>query len=234
MAYFVSRDGIDVKNLGPAAVESLIVSGSLGSYSSLFHLSESDFYSAGIGEAMTDKIMASIERCKKLPFKKVLRAVGIPEIGDSTARDLAQFYPSFDALFKAEAADLQRIPGVGPAVVESIGQLDLAQMHDFLALDKILTYEAEKFQMAEVQDLAGKTVVVSGSDFAGKTRKEMETDVISRGAKLSKSVSKKTDILFAGIGAGPDKVKTVKELGFVAVDDIKWVNPNALTRIEPL
>ena len=233
MAYFVSRDGIDVKNLGPAAVESLIVSGSLGSFSSLFHLTESDFYNAGIGEAMTDKIMASIERCKKLPFKKVLRAVGIPEVGDSTARDLALFYSSFKELFEAKAEDIERIPDIGPAVSASLAKAFESNGADYLALDKILTYEADTVLKAEIQDLAGKTVVVSGSDFDGKSRKEMEADVISRGAKLSKSVSKKTDILFAGVGAGPDKVKTAKELGFV-VDGIMMTNPNSLTRILPL
>src|SRR5690606_6887995 len=60
MTYFVSRDGIDVKHLGPAAVEALIATGSLASFSSLFHLSESDFYAAGLGESMTEKILSSI------------------------------------------------------------------------------------------------------------------------------------------------------------------------------
>lgn len=233
MVYFVSRDGIDVKHLGPAAVESLIVTGVLGSFSSLFYLTEHDFYAAGIGEAMTDKIMASIEGCKKLPFYKVLRAVGIPEIGDVTARALADRFPSFDKLMGASEEDLLSIQDIGPAVVASITTLSDEMTGDLLGLDRILTYIDVVIPKAEVQDLAGKTVVVTGSNFDGKSRREMEGDVVARGAKLTKSISKSTDIVFAGIGAGPDKIKKVKELSFIE-DGIKWVNPNSITRIESI
>lgn len=230
MSYFVSRDGIDVKNLGPAAVESLIAVGSLGSFSSLFYLGEQDFYAAGIGEAMTDKIISGLNRCKKIPFFKVLRAVGINGVGDSTARDLSERFPTFADLGKASFKTLQEVDDVGPTVATNIMLTFCANDADLLALDKIFTYTEYNIKKAEVQDLAGKTVVVSGSDFDGKTRKQLEEDVIGRGAKLSKNVSKNTDILFAGTGYGPDKVKTAKELGFIE-DGIKFTNPNSLTRI---
>lgn len=228
MAYFVSRDGIDVKNLGPAAVESLIATGVLGSFSSLFYLTEQDFYAAGIGEAMTDKIIAGLNRCKKLPFYKALRAVGIPDVGDSTARALAQRFPSFRELGKASFKTLQEVDDVGPAVATSIMLTYVANDSDLHALDSIFTYTDVVTPKAAVQDLAGKTVVVSGSDFDGLTRRAMEDDVFSRGGKLTKSVSKNTDILYAGIGAGPDKVRKAKELGFIE-DGIKFTNPNSLT-----
>lgn len=230
MSYFVSRDGIDVKNLGPAAVESLIAVGSVGSFSSLFHLSEQDFYAAGIGEAMTDKIISGLTRCKKLPFYKALRAVGIPNVADSTARALAARFPSFRDLGKASFKTLQEVDDVGPTVATSIMLTFIANDRDLHALDSIFTYTDAVIPKAEVQDLAGKTVVVSGSDFDGKTRKAMEDDVYARGGKLTKSVSKNTDILYAGIGAGPDKVKKAKELGFIE-DGITFTNPNSLTRI---
>jgi DNA ligase (NAD+) len=230
MAYFVSRDGIDVKNLGPAAVESLIAVGSLGSFSSLFYLGEQDFYAAGLGEAMTDKIIAGLNRCKKLPFYKALRAVGIPDVGDSTARALAARFPSFRDLGKASFKTLQEVDDVGPAVATSIMLTYVANDIDLHALDSVFTYTDVVIPKAEVQDLAGKTVVVSGSDFDGLTRRAMEDDVISRGGKLTKSVSKNTDILYAGVGAGPDKVKKAKELHFIQ-DGIKFTNPNSLTTI---
>lgn len=230
MVYFVSRDGIDVKHLGPAAVESLIVSGVLGSFSSLFYLDEQDFYAAGIGESMTDKIMGSIQRCKKLPFYKVLRAVGIAEVGDSTARALAVRFPNFEQLSTATAEMLQEVDDVGPTVAASVIDAFAQRGNDLLALDTILTYTDEIIKKAEVQDLAGKTVVVTGSDFDGLNRKAMEESVISRGGKLVKSVSKKVDIIFAGTGAGPDKVKQAKELGFFE-DGLMLVNPNTITPI---
>lgn len=214
MIYFVSRAGIDVKHLGPAAVESLIVSGSLASFSSLFHLSEQDFYAAGIGESMTDKIMTSIERCKKLPFYKVLRAVGIPEVGDSTARALSARYRNFAALAAATKEELETVDDVGPVVADKIAGSFSTKGTDLLALDKILTYTDEIIKKAEVQDLADKTVVVTGSDFDGLNRKAMEESVIARGGKLVKSVSKNVDIVFAGTGAGPDKIKKALDLGF--------------------
>lgn len=230
MSYFVSRDGIDVKHLGPAAVESLIVTGVLGSFSSLFYLREEDFYAAGIGEAMTDKIMASISAAKTLPFFKVLRAVGIPDLGDSTARSIAAKFPSFHALLSSSDEDLLAIADVGPETVKNIRTIGDAAESDMTSLDKILTYVQPVSVKADVQDLAGKTVVVTGSDFDGKSRKEMEADVIARGAKLTKSVSKNTDIVFAGKGAGPDKLIQARSLDFFT-DGIMLVNPNSKTRI---
>ncbi|MNO39197.1 DNA ligase [compost metagenome] len=196
----------------------------------MFYLSEQDFYAAGIGEAMTDKIIGGLARCKKLPFYKALRAVGIPDVGDSTARALAERFPSFRELGKASFKALQEVDDVGPAVATSIMLTYVANDSDLHALDTIFTYTDVAVVKAEVQDLAGKTCVVSGSDFDGLTRRAMEDDVISRGGKLTKSVSKNTDILYAGIGAGPDKVRKAKELGFIE-DGIKFTNPNSLTRI---
>lgn len=224
MVYFVSRDGIDVKNLGPAAVEALIASGSLCSFSSLFYLTESDFYAAGFSETMTDKIMASIAKAKTLPFYKVLRAVGIADVGDSTARALAARFPSFDAIATAQPEELMEIQDVGTAVMTSIGEAKVLNDSDFKALDKLLTYTDEVIKKAEVQDLAGLAIVVTGSSFSGRSRKAMEENVISRGGRVAKSVSKNTDAIIVGDGAGPDKITKAKILGFIEVPD-GFLNP---------
>lgn len=217
MAHFVSRDGIDVKYMGPAVVEALIVSGSLGSFNSLFYLNEDDFYQAGVGSAMTAKILDNISKVKTIPFFKVLRAVGLPEIGDSTARSLAEKFHSFVELMSASEEDITSIADIGPAVVSSIMTLDDLQAGDLTNLDKTLTYVETKRPKAEQQDLAGMTVVVTGSVFEGRSRKEMEEWVQARGAKLSKSVSKNTDVIYVGAGAGPDKLKKAKALGITQV-----------------
>lgn len=227
MSYFVSRDGIDVKNLGPSAVEALINTGSLGSFSSLFYLDEKDFYLAGIGSSMASKILSSIERCKVIPFYKVLRSVGIRDVGDSTARALAAKFHDFEALSKAIPLELQEIPDVGPVVAQSIVDTFNLDGSDLLALDCILTYTDEVIKKADHQDLTGLTVVVTGSSFDGKSRKEMEDEVISRGAKLSKSVSKNTDIVFLGSGYGPDKYNSAKLLGFEELGGM-LINPKTL------
>lgn len=224
MTYFVSRDGIDVKHLGPATVEALIAVGSLSSFSSLFFLSEQDFYDAGVGESVTDKIVASLFKAKTLPFYKALRSVGIPNVADSTARDLAEVYPDFTSLKQANVKELAEISGIGVETALYIVKAFEMAGTDLMALDKTLTYVTATVSKDPIQDLLGKTVVVSGSNFNGMTRKEMEHYVMSRGAKLTKKVSKNTDILYAGIGAGPDKVSTAKSLGFIS-DDIEYINP---------
>lgn len=226
MAFYVSREGVDVKNLGPAAVEALIAVGSLGSFSSLYHLGEQDFYAAGIGESMTDKIMAAIHRSKTLPFSKVLRAIGIPEVGDNTSKQLAKRYHSFEELSKASFKELQEVDDVGSTIALNIMEAFVYIGSDLAALDRTLTYITPIIKQADVQDLANKTVVVTGSSFDGLSRKEMEESVVSRGAKLSKNISKNTDIVFAGTGAGPDKVKKALDLGFI-VNGIEYINPKA-------
>ncbi len=230
MIYFVSRSGIDVKHLGPAAVEALIAVGSLASFSSLFQLSESDFYAAGLGESMTEKILSSINQAKSQPFYKVLRAVGIPEVGDSTARALAAYYPSFEALGAASEEELQTIEDVGPAVAQAIVLAYTGNAADLLALDRVFKYIHDSVKRADKQDLKDLKVVVTGSQFHGKSRKDTEEEVISRGAKLTKSVSKNTALVFAGTNPGPEKIEQAKQLGFTEIDGVIWVNPKVIDR----
>lgn len=224
LKYFVSRDGLDIKNLGDAAVEALVAAGSIASFSSIFHIGMDDLVAAGIGTANGEKILLSIDARRESPFYKVLRAVGIPEVGDSTARLLANRYESFNALGQATEQELQLLDDIGPVVAKAIVDYIAENYRDLVALDLIITYTKTNKPDVANQDLVGKTVVVTGSSFNGRSRRDVEEEVISRGARLSKSVSKMTDLVYVGLNAGPEKLNKLVEYGFIE-DGIVWKNP---------
>lgn len=212
--HYTSRAGVDIKYFGPSAIEALLAIDALPNFSSIYKLTEDDFYRAGIGATMTDKILASIQRSRRLPFYKVLRAVNIPEVGDSTARSIAEHYGDFKSLLASETADVVKIDGVGSTVAFSITARRIAEdvEPDLLLLDDILEYEAPVENNVR-QDLEGMTFVVTGSKFGESSRQEHEDELKSRGAKVSGSVSKNTTAVHIGTNPGAKKLEDAERLG---------------------
>ena len=224
LVHFVSRDGMDIKHLGEAAVVELVRNGLVGGYSSLFYLNDADLKLVyPNSEVSRKKIIDSINASKVRPFRKVIFAVGMPGVGEGTSERLADQYKSFSELCQATEEELAQIPDIGGLTAKAIFDSCQQNFREYIAYDKLFTYKDDEVDPTVEQDLVGKRAVVSGTLFTlpnGKVlgRSEMEKLVKARGAKLASGISGNVDIFFAGAGAGPEKVRKAISLGFTQHD----------------
>ncbi len=239
LKHFVSRNAFDIEGLGAKQIEMFFTAGEITSPAEIFtlearnddlKLQERD----GFGETSVAKLFAAINERRTIPLERFLFALGIRHVGQTTARTLAATYLTLDALLaalKAAVADpegeayaeLEGIDGIGPTVVRELLEF-MAEAHNRTVLDDLLAQlrEVEPFD-APAQDspVAGKTVVFTGT-LEAMTRDEAKARAESLGARVSGSVSKKTDILVAGPGAG-SKAKKAAELGITTLTEQEWL-----------
>ena len=157
-----------------------------------------------------------------MPFERVLFAVGIRYVGETTARDLARHFGTIEALQAASREELLAVPDVGEVIADSI----LAYFRNPSALREIerlkeaglqFSLNTEARKMSDI--LAGKTLVISGN--FSISRDEMKALIEANGGKNSSSVSSKTDYLLAGTKPGPEKVKKATDLGVEIIDEAR-------------
>lgn len=230
LVHFVSRDGMNIKDLGEAGVTELVKHGLVSSFSSLFYLGDEDLKLVyPNSEVMRKKVLKNIQAAKTQPLRKVIFAVGMPGVGEGTSERLAMNFKSFEEICDATLEQLMDIPDIGEDTAQSIVNACSINRREYITYDKLFTYvEDAPIDPTIVRDLEGKRVVVTGSNFDGLSRSQMEAQVKARGAKLTSTVSPKLDILYAGTGPGPEKVKAALKLGFVQ-DGIMFVNPKGIS-----
>lgn len=219
--HFVSRKAMDVDGLGDKLVEQLVDEGLIESMSDLFHLQHKVL--AGL-ERMGDKsaknLLDALQHSKATSLARFLYSLGIRQVGEATARSLAQSYGGLEALLAASTDSLESVDDVGPIMADFI--------HHFFSQDKNLKEisrlrEAgiywDDVELKEDSDLplAGLTYVLSGK-FEQMGRSEAKTKLQDLGAKVAGSVSAKTSVLIAGPGAG-SKLSKAQELGVDILDE---------------
>ena len=225
LEHFVSRDGMNIKDLGAAGLKPLVKHGLISSFSSLFFLGDEDLKLVHPNSpVMRSKVLINIQNARTQPIRKVFFAIGIPNVGEGTSERLAMNFKSFEQLCDASYERLTDIPDIGDDTAQSILDACAVNRKEYLNYDKLFTYvEDAPIDPSIVRDLEGKRVAVSGTSFDGLSRSQMETQVKARGAKLTSTISPNLDILYAGTGAGPEKVKKAIKLGFTA-DGIMFIN----------
>jgi len=181
-----------------------------------------------------ENVVAAIEKSKHTGFGRFLYALGIPEVGESTARDLARHFGALDPLIAAanrdyaEAANeelkqkdryaqLRKVPDIGPVVAAHIGNF-FAEPRNREAIDALLAAGIHwpEPKAAAAGPLTGKTFVITGT-LPGMTREEAGALIEAHGGKVSGSVSGKTDFLLAGEDAG-SKLAKAEKLGVSVID----------------
>jgi DNA ligase (NAD+) len=184
----------------------------------------------GFGETSVRNLFAAIEARRRIPINRFLYALGIRHVGETNARRLARHFGDFESLREtareaepdSEArARIDSIDGVGPAVAEALHDF-FAEPHNEKELDALLeqvTLEPMP-QIASSSPVAGKTVVFTGS-LERLTRDEAKAQAERFGAKVAASVSKKTDLVVAGPGAG-SKLAKARELGIEVITEDEW------------
>ena len=234
LEHFVSRKAMNIDNLGSERLEMLYNKGLVKDVADLYFLKREDLvgleWSASDGQQRAsiqtkgaDNIMAAIEQSKKVPFERVLYALGIRYVGEVGAKKLARYFKNINALMQAGVDEL--------ASVEDIGEKTATTIHDFFSdsrhrelvrrlADAGLSFEIE--QQAVSSQLEGLTFVVSGV-FDNFSRDEIKAHIENHGGKVSGSISGKTSYLLAGDKMGPEKLKKAEKLGVPVISEEEYV-----------
>lgn len=219
--HFASRRAMDIDGLGDKLIDQLVDAGEVAHIADLFRLSVSRVSALPrMGKKSAENLMAAIEKSKETTFGRFLFALGMREVGEATANTLASHFREIEALMGATEEALQAVPDVGPVVAAHIVAFfenphNLDVVKDLLALG--VHWPTPKAKKAESSHpLSGKTLVLTGT-LSVLTRQEAKARLEALGAKVSGSVSAKTDIVFAGDKAGSKRAKA-EALG-VRVED---------------
>jgi DNA ligase (NAD+) len=235
LRHFVSRRAFDIEGLGEKQLTAFVERGWLSSPADIFRLRvhrDELLATEGYGEVSVRNLLAGIEARRTIPLDRFIYGLGIRHIGETTAVVMARGYGSADAFLAAMDKVADRDP-------EAIEELDCLDQIGGAVIEAAAAYFAEDHNRALVQDLkdqlsildaekpktdtavAGKTVVFTGA-LERMTRDEAKAQAERLGAKVSGSVSKKTDLVVAGPGAG-SKLKTAAELGVQVLTEDEWL-----------
>jgi DNA ligase (NAD+) len=235
LKHFVSRNAFDIEGLGAKQVEAFWRDGLVAHPSDIFHLKEraADIEAReGWGKTSVRNLLDAIEARRSMPLNRFIYALGIRHVGETNARLLARHYGSFDAFAEATTAaadrqseawaDLTNISGIGEVVAEAIVQF-FAEQHNREEIARLLTEVTPEpaEQAAAESPVAGKTIVFTGS-LQRMTRDEAKAVAERLGARVSGSVSAKTDLVVAGPGAG-SKLNKARDLGVEVIDEDEWL-----------
>ncbi len=235
LIHFVSRPAFDIDGLGEKTIREFYQEGWLHGPADLFRLPTREAAIAereGWGKVSARNLARAIEARRQIPLERFIYALGIRRIGASNARLLARHYGSF-ANWRAEMlaavaadseprAELENIIGIGAAIAEELadffGEQRNVDLLDELAAE--LTIEAAARAQTADSEIAGKTLVFTGT-LETMTRPEAKARAEAMGAKVTDSVSKKTDLVVAGADAG-SKARKAGELGVRIITEAEW------------
>ncbi len=234
LKHFVSRAALDIEGLGEKTIDEFFALGWLESPADIFRLRKRR--SAILGregwkDKSVDNLLAAIEAKRSPDAARLLFGLGIRHVGAVTARDLMKRFAELERLREVAqaaqggdadaAAELTSIDGIGPAVVEALGDF-FHEPHNREVWDDLLSEVSPPPYVVETRDsaVAGKTVVFTGA-LETMSRDEAKAQAERLGARAAGSVSPKTDLVVAGPGAG-SKLKKAQELGIEVIDEAAW------------
>jgi DNA ligase (NAD+) len=221
LKHFASRLALDIEGLGDKLIEQLVAADLVREPADLFRLDAETL--AGLermGEKSAAKLQGALERSKQTTLARFIYALGIREVGEATARNVADHFGSLDALLDAGVEALEQVPDVGPVVAEHVHAY-LSDPERRAAIDDLravgVRWPAPAASAARPQPLAGQTWVLTGA-LESMTRDEAKTRLQALGAKVAGSVSKKTSVVVAGAEPG-SKLDRARELGVEVMDE---------------
>lgn len=225
--HFASRKAMDIESLGEQNVSLLVDKGLIGSYADLYALKYEDIY--GLADAAgtrsfqqrsAERLLQAIEESKKIPFEKVLFAIGIRYVGDTTAKKLARYFGSIDAIMAASKEDLVKADEVGDKIAESILDFFARQEHREI-IERLRSYglnlSTENTAGTYSDLLGGKSFVVSGK--FSISREELKEMIEKYGGRNVSAVSASTDYIIAGEAMGPAKAQKAEKLGVKVISE---------------
>jgi DNA ligase (NAD+) len=218
--HFASRRAMDVDGLGDKLVEQLVDGEYIHHLPDLYRLDLNTL--AGLermGEKSARNLLDAIDQSRQTTLARFIYALGIRNVGEATAKDLAAHFGTLDALMQADAEALQHVPDIGPVVAESVLQF-FAEPHNREIISQLralgVAWE-DGVPIKQDDRLSGKTFVLTGT-LPSLSREQAKEKIEAAGGKVSGSVSKKTDFVVAGAEAGSKLVKA-QELGVPLLDE---------------
>ena len=219
LLHFASRRAMNIEGLGERLVDQLVDKGLIRTPADLYKVSKEQF--AGL-ERMAEKsaanLVAELERSRNTTLERLIYALGIRNVGETTARDLARHFGDLEPLAQASEAALLQVSDVGPVVARSIRQF-FDEPHNRTVVKNLVAagIHWEKTAPAPRPATAAKSFVLTGT-LAGMTRDEARSAIEAKGHKVVGSVSKKTDFVVAGEDAG-SKLDKARALGVPVLDE---------------
>ena len=211
--HFVSRKALDIDGLGDKLIDALVDEGLVNHVADLYQLSRDQLaVLPRMGAKSAANVIAAIEQSKQPPLDRLIYALGIRDVGQATAQQLARHFGDLTKIIQADSVSLEAVPEVGPIVASRIRRF-FAQPHNVALIRALLDAGVQwvSSQAAESALFTGMTFVLTGT-LEGMTREEAKAALLAQGAKVSQSVSSKTHYLVAGKQAG-SKLGRAKALG---------------------
>ena len=225
LVHFLSRKAMNII-AGDATVEQLYNRALVWNIADFYELTKEHLLTLdGWKERSAERFLKSIEESKTVPFERVLYALGIRYVGETTAKSIARHFGNIDKIANATLETLLEVDDVGDVIAESIVEYfqDETNIEIINRLKTAgLRFEAEEAKKAISETLKGKTIVISGN--FSISRDEMKALIAAHGGKNSGSISGKTAYLLAGEKPGPEKIRKAEALGVEIIDEAYFRN----------
>jgi DNA ligase (NAD+) len=225
--HFVQRKAMDISSLGEKIIEQLYQAGLIKNIADLYDLRMEELLPLErMGEKLATKILTNIEESKKVPFERVLFALGIRFVGATVAQKLAEYFGNLEKLQKATLQELLQVPEIGEKIAESV--LAYFQDKDNLQIIERLQKAGLQFEMKNAlkelksEKLNGLNFVISGV-FEQFSREGLKDEIEKNGGKVLSGISSKVNFLVAGNEAGPSKLEKAQKLGVKVISEQEFL-----------
>ncbi|MDB3945589.1 NAD-dependent DNA ligase LigA [Gammaproteobacteria bacterium] len=223
--HFVSRRALDIEGLGAKLIEQLVDSGRVRHAGDLFTLSHDELAAMDrMGAKSADNLLGALQSSRETTLARFLYGLGIPQVGAATAQTLAQYFSTLEALTDASVEALEAVPDIGPVVASGI-RLFFEQNHNCEVIEALrasgVVWSVPEGSISErIGPFAGCTVVITGT-LSRMSRDQARNWLVARGAKVTASVSARTDFVVAGADPG-SKYDKALALGIRVLDEAEF------------
>lgn len=224
--HFISRRAMNIDSLGPETIDDYYRHGLVHNVADLYNIEVQQINGDGSRTRSAQKIVNGIQASKEVPFERVVFALGIRFVGETSARLLARHFKNIDALMNASPEELQEVEGVGMVIANSViayfkkpENREIVEQLRHHGLQMSLT---EQQMQGASEKLKGKTIVISGV-FSHHSRDEYKAMIEQNGGKNAGSISGKTSFVLAGENMGPSKLQKAEKLGVGIVGEEEFL-----------
>lgn len=225
--HFISRKAMNIDSLGPETIDEYYRKGLITNIASLYSLRLEDINDGGKRNKSAQKVIQAIEKSKAIPFERVLFALGIRFVGETSARLIARKFTSIEMLKSATIEQLMQVDGVGEVIAQSIKayfsnekNVEIVSQLEAMGVQMAIKEDKTKPTSTLLQDLS---IVISGV-FTHHSRDEYKAIIEQHGGKNVGSISSKTSFILAGDNMGPSKLQKAEKLGIKIVNEEEFLS----------